>query len=135
MISKIKITRRIVVRLAVFMAIIAAALVLDSYFGNNPEEVKKIQAESQEQSNEQGAVYLITQSSSNTIKTFEDRVYSKHTKPQLHDKFLRSYHSIRNYQVLKAEVVKQTTPLISSYHYLVFQNHVFSPEEDSVALS
>ncbi|WP_319499858.1 hypothetical protein [Draconibacterium sp.] len=135
MISKIKITRRIVVRLAMFMAIIAAALVLDNYFGNNPEEVKKIQAESQEQSNEQSAVYLITQTTSNTIKTFEDRVYSKHTKPQLHDKFLRNYHSIRNYQVFKAEVVNQTTPLISSYHYLVFQNHVFSPEEDSIALS
>ncbi|WP_319479564.1 hypothetical protein [uncultured Draconibacterium sp.] len=135
MISKIKITRKFAVQLAMFMVVIAAALVLDVYFGNNPEEVKKIQAESQEQSNEQGAVYLITQSSSNTIKTFEDRVYSKHTKPQLHDKFLRSYHSIRNYQVLKAEVVKQTTPLILSYHYLVFQNHVFSPEEDAIALS
>lgn len=118
-----------------FMAIIAAALVLDTYFGNNPEEVKKIQAESKEQSKELGAVYLITQTSSNTIKTFEDRVYSKHTKPQLHDKFLRNYHSIRNYQVFKAEVVKQTTPLISSCHYLVFQSHVFSPEEDSAVLS
>ena len=118
--------------MAMFMAIIVAALVLDNYFGNNPEEVKKIQAESQEQSNEQGAVYLITQTASNTIKTFEDRVYSKNTKPQLHDKFLRNYHSIRNYQVLKAEVVMQTTPLISSYHYLVFQNHVFSPDEDSI---
>lgn len=132
MISKIKITRRIVVRMAIFMAIIAAALVLDNYFGNNPEEVKKIQAESQEQSSAQGKVYLITQTASNTVKTFEDRCNSRNTKPQLHDKFLRDYHSVRNYQVFKAEVVQQTTPLISSYHYLVFQNHVFSPDEDSL---
>ncbi len=121
-----------IARLAVFAAFIAAAFVLDVYFGNHPEELEKIKAESQEQNNEKGAVYLIAQSAQNTIKTFEDRVYAKHLKIQLHDKFLRNYHSIRNYQVLKAEVVNQTSPLISSYHYLVFQNHVFSPDEDSI---
>ncbi|WP_321348446.1 hypothetical protein [uncultured Draconibacterium sp.] len=130
MISKIKITRKLAVRLAMFLAVISAALILDNYFGNNPEEVEKIQAESQEQSNEQGAVYLITQTAPNTIKTLEDRVTARNSKLQLHDKFLQNYHSIRNYQVLKAEVVMQTTPLISSYHYLVFQNHVFTPDED-----
>lgn len=130
MISKIKITRKFAVRLAMFLAVISAALILDNYFGNNPEEVEKIQAKSQEQSNGQGAVYLITQTASNTIKTFEDRVSARSSKLQLHDKFLRNYHSIRNYQVFKAEVAMQTTPLISSYHYLVFQNHFFSPDED-----
>ena len=132
MIYKIKITRKFAVQLAMFMAVIAAALVLDVYFGNNPEEVKRIKTESQEQSSEQGKVYLISQTASNTIKTFEDRCHSRNTKPQLHDKFLRNYHSVRNYQVLKAERVIQTTPLISSYHYLVFQNHVFSPDEDPI---
>ncbi len=129
---KINSTRKLIIRIAVFMTVITAAFVLDVYFGNNPEELEKIQAESQEQNNEQGTVYLITQTAQNTTKTFEDRVYSKHLRVQLHDKFLRNYHSIRNYQVFKAELVKQTTPLISSYHYLVFQNHVFSPDEDSI---
>ncbi|MDX8341574.1 hypothetical protein SLH46_20415 [Draconibacterium sp. IB214405] len=129
---KITITRKLIAQLAVFMAVIAAAFVLDVYFGNHPEELEKIQAESQEQNNEKGTVYLITQTAQNTTKTFEDRVYAKHLKVQLHDKFLRNYHSVRNYQVLKAEVAKQTSPLISSYHYLVFQNHVFSPDEDSI---
>ncbi|HYQ56066.1 MAG TPA: hypothetical protein VEP89_01880 [Draconibacterium sp.] len=129
---KINITRKSIARLAAFVAVIAAAFVLDVYFGNHPEEVEKIHAESQEENNDQGIVYLITQTTPNTVKTFEEKVSSRQLQVKLHDKFLRHYYSIRNYQVLKAEVVTQTTPLISSYHYLVFQNHVFSPDEDSI---
>lgn len=114
-----------------FMVIIAAALVLDNYFGNNPEELEKIhsESESQKHDNAQGNVYMISQTISGGFKILEEKAFSRSTKLQLHDKFLRSYHSIRNFQVLKAEIVQQTTPLISSYHYLVFQNHVFSSDE------
>ena len=56
MVFGIQITRKFAVRLAMFMAVIAAALILDNYFGNNPEELKKIHAESPEQSSTNGNV-------------------------------------------------------------------------------
>ncbi|WP_347839652.1 hypothetical protein [uncultured Draconibacterium sp.] len=130
---KINITKRLMAKLALFMVVVAAAFILDVYFGNHPEELKKIQAESQEQSSDQGKVYLITQTTVNSVKILEQKASARQLKLQLHDKFLRNHHSSRNYQVLKAEVVKQTTPLILSYHYLVFQNHIFSPDEDPLA--
>lgn len=119
--------------MAMFVAVIATAFVLDVYFGNNQQELEKIQAQSEEQSNEAGKVYLVAQTAPGTVKTSEQKTSTRTPQLQSHDKFLRKYYSNRNYQVLKAEVVTQTTPLISSYHYLVFQNHFVSPEEDPLA--
>ncbi len=120
--------------MAVFMAVIAAAFFMDVYFENNPKELENIQAESGKQTSEPESVYLIAQSSTVTLKTSVQKSPTRKLQVQLHDKFLRKYHSIRNYEVLKAELATQTTPLILSYHYLVFQNHFFStPDEDHTA--
>jgi hypothetical protein len=127
---KVNITRKLAIRVAFISAIIGAALLLDVYFENNPEELQNIQAESHE-TNEPGNVYLISQSNTTSFKTPVQKNLNRKLQVQSHDKFLRKYHQVRNYQVLKADVEKQTTPLILSYHYLVFQNYFFTlPDEE-----
>lgn len=115
------------------MAVICSAFVLDVYFDNNLAELEIIQAESQDQNTEPGKVYVISQSAPTNVKTSVQKSNDRKVKLQLHDKFLRKNYSIRKFQVLKAEVVKQTSPLISSYHYLVYQNHSFTSDEDSLS--
>jgi hypothetical protein len=128
---KIKITKKLVVQMALFIAIVGTAVLLDVYFENNPEELESIQAESKKQTNEQGEVYLISQTSSTSVKTSFPKNPNRKLRVESHDKFLRKHYHLRNYQVLKAEVKKQTTPLIHSYHYLVFQNYFFTlPDEE-----
>ena len=123
-----------VLRMAVVLSIVAAAILLDVYFGNNPAELENIQAESQEHSSETGGIYLIAQTNPTNAKTSAQKSITRKLPVQLHDKFLRKYHQVRNYQVLKAEVQSQTAPIIQSYHYLVFQNYFFSqPDEDAMA--
>lgn len=121
-------------RMAIIMAVVAAAFVLDNYFNNNKlNELENIQAQSGEKSKEPGKVYVIAQTSPTTLKTSVSKNASRKLQVQLHDKFVRKYHSIRNYQVLKAEKATQTTPLISSYHYLVFQNYFFTPDDEPLS--
>ncbi|MEN8117428.1 MAG: hypothetical protein ABFS16_10640 [Bacteroidota bacterium] len=128
---KIEITKKMFVRMALFMVIIGAAILADVYFENNPAEFENIQANSEESTNNSNTVNLINQTGSITVNTFVLKLSGKKLHIQSHNKFLRKYHNIRNNQVLKAEVKTQTTPLILSYHYLVFQNFFFTlPDEE-----
>ena len=122
------------IRLAVFLALTGAALVLDAYSERNPADLDTIQAGAKEHNSEQqGEVYILAQSSSFSVKTSIQKTPIRNVQVEKHTKLLRDYCSIRNKQVLKAEVIKQTTPLITSYHFLVYQTHLFSPDEDPLA--
>lgn len=133
---KIEISKKLLLRLALFVALIGVAFLFDAYLDKNPAEIDSIRSESgKNQTQDTGSVYLITtQSSSLTLKTAGEKSVQRKLQIQLHDKFLRQYHQKRNYQVLKAELTTQSAPIIQSYHYLVFENHFFpQPDEDHQA--
>lgn len=120
--------------MALFVAIIGAAFLLDVYFENNPAELDTIQAENQTKTKDPGGVYLIAQAGTTGAETSFQKSSSRKLQVQSHDKFLRKYHQHRNNDVLKAEVQVQTAPIIQSYHYLVFQNYFFTqPDEDPLS--
>lgn len=128
------ITTKLVMRMAIIVAMVGAAILLDVYLENNLSELENIQAESQAKSSEQGGVYIIAQNGSISIKTLSEKHSCRKLKVQLHDRFLRKYHQLRNNQVLQAEQSTQSAPIIQSYHYLVFQNFLFTqPDEDTLA--
>lgn len=127
---KIDITKRILVRIAMTLAIVGAAVLFDVYFENDLDELENIQTESKEHSTEKGSIYIIAQSSTISPKTSGEKSSNRKLKIQLHDKFLRKYHQIRNNQVLQAEQASQSAPVIQSYHYLVFQNYFFTQPDD-----
>ena len=122
------------IRLVVFLALMGAALVLDAYSERNLSDFDTIQAGAEEHNSEQhGEVYILAQSSSFTVKTSIQKTPIRNAQVEKHTKLLRNYCSIRNKQVLKAEVIKQTTPLIASYHFLVYQTHFYSLGEDPLS--
>lgn len=125
-----KISKKLVLKLLLFVAVIGLAAVFDAYSDKSTEEGKEIRSESKDATNDQHSVYFIAQSNCVTAKTSVQKNFNR--KPQLksHDKFIRKHHQLRNHQVLKAEVQSQTTPLIDSYHYLAFQNYFFSDPDD-----
>uniref|UniRef100_UPI00321620DA hypothetical protein n=1 Tax=uncultured Draconibacterium sp. TaxID=1573823 RepID=UPI00321620DA len=131
---RINITRKLLTRLAVIIAIVGGAVLLDNYFENNPDGLKNISAESGRHTSEPEHIYVIGQTTTVSLKTQVLKTSDRKLQVQLHDKFLRKYHQLRNYQVLQAEEQTQTAPIIQSYHYLVFQNHFFTrPDEDPLA--
>lgn len=127
---KKEISKKLVVRLALFAAVIGIAALFDIYFDNNRIELKEIETNSQEDEKEQGSILLINQTINSGAKVTAGKTVVK--KPQLksHDKFIQKYYQLRNYQVLKAEVQTQTAPLINAYHYLPFKNYFYSLPDD-----
>ncbi|HPF50000.1 MAG TPA: hypothetical protein PK335_00425 [Draconibacterium sp.] len=132
-IGKINISKQLVVKLAVFIVLTAAAVLIDAYLDKNPAGFDNIETSSKTQSPSQGEVMVLAQVFSTSAKTLVQKAPERTLHGSTHDKFLRNYHSVRDFQVFKAEVIHQTTPLITSYHYLVFQNHLFSPDEDPLS--
>lgn len=131
---RIDITKRLLVQMALFIAIVGSAVWVDVYFENNTAEFENIQAESEKQTAESNGVYIIAQTGTTSVKTSVQKLSTRKLQVQTHDKFLRKYYQIRNYQVLKTDAISQTTPLIQSYHYLVFQNYFYTqPDEEPLA--
>ncbi len=123
------------IRTAFFVAIIGVATIFDIYFENNPEKLKVIQTESTDNTSEQSVIYFVAQINTFDVKTSNQKNPIRKLQVQSHDKFIQKYHQLRNFQVLKAEVQTQTSPLILSYHYLVFENYFFSSPDDEPLIS
>jgi len=127
------ITKRWLIRFATFLALMGTALLLDAYFDKNPTEFENIQSGAEEHNPNQGEVYILAQNTVLTAKTSVQKTPTKNNQLEQHIRFLSDFYSTRNQQVFKEEVITQTTPLITSYHFLVFQTHLFPPDEDPVA--
>lgn len=132
---KIKISKKLILRLAFFVAVIGVATLFDVYFENNPEKLKVIQTESADNTDEQSIMYFVNHTNTFDVKTLSQKNTGRKLQVESHDKFIQKYHQLRNFQVLKAEVQTQTSPLILSYHYLVFKNYFFSAPDDEPLIS
>jgi cell division protein FtsL len=127
---KNKISKKLVMQLALFAAVIGIATLFDIYFDNKQVEIEEIEANSSEDEKEHDTILLISQSTNLGAKTSVNKTVVRKLQVKSHDKFIQKYYQIRNYQVLKAEVQTQTTPLINSYHYLAFKNYFYSIPDD-----
>ncbi len=127
---KNKISKKVVVKLAVFVAVIGLATLFDHYFDKNKAEAEEIEASSSKENQEQKTILLISQSPNFGVKTLAEKTIARKLQLKSQDKFVQKYYQLRNYQVLKAEVQTQTTPLISTYHYLAFKNYFYSVPDD-----
>jgi hypothetical protein len=132
---KRNISKILLVRLALFVAVIGVATLFDIFFESNSGRLEEMQTESTGNSGEQGKMYFVTQTNSIGAKTSAQKNAARKLQVKSHDKLIQKYHQLRNFQVLKAEVQSQTTLLISSYHYLAFKNYFFTNPDDEPLVS
>lgn len=130
MIIKKKISKKMLLRLALFVAVIGMASLFDIYFDES--KVKPAETETSQTNDEkkQEKIVLISQAANFDLKTQVQKTVVRKLQVKLHDKLLQKFYQLRNYQVLKAEVQTQTTPIINTYHYLAFKNYFFSVPDD-----
>jgi len=126
---KRKISKKVIFKLALFVTVIGIATLFDIYYENNQAETVKNEANSKDEK-KQDTILLISQSTDFGVKTPAYKTFSRKVQIKSQDKFIQKYYQLRNYQVLKAEVQTQTTPLINNYHYLAFKNYFYSVPDD-----
>ncbi len=133
---KLKLTKKQLLKLALFLAVIGLAHLIDSYFDKNPVHLDETETSSNNQHNEPNTVYLVNQINVLNVKVELQKPSVRNLQPKLYDRLIQKYHQVRNYQVLKAETDPKTSPLISAYHYLAFKNYFFTdPDDDNPRIS
>jgi len=123
---RIKISKRQYVQIALFLAVIGAAALFDMYSNTNNIKIGGVENGTSKQANDDASVLFFSQSIDLGVKIPVLKTIPRNLQIKTHDKFIQKYHQLRNYQVLKAEMQTQTTPIIFTYHYLVFRKHFFS---------
>lgn len=130
---KINISKKLLLRLAIFTGLIAVAVLYDVYFEKDSFDIQQTETNQKEKQKTPVNIYLITQSNPLNSKSSPQKIQTRRTPFDSNEKLIQKYHQLRNYQVLKAEVETGTVPLISLYAYLVFQQHFFTnPDDDSL---
>jgi len=122
-------------RLALFVAVIGMASLFDIYFSDTQVKPQETETGSGNDEKRQEKIVLISQSTNLDLKTQVQKPVVRKLQVKSHDKFIQKYYQLRNYQVLKAEVQTQTTPLINTYHYLAFKIYFFSVPDDIPLIS
>ncbi len=132
----IKISKKLILRLVLFAAVLGFASLLDTYFEKNPVQIDKPDTSPNHSASEHGTIYLFTQANYTfNAKPSIQKTPSRKLFEQSHDKFLQKYHQMRNYQELKADAKTHKVPLFLSYHYLVFRNYFYTVPDDEPLLS
>ena len=117
-------------RLAVFVAIIAAAALFDFYSQKNGIEFQVTKNQKQDQTSEKGNVQLFSQTIDWGVKVQVMKPLFRKYQERTHTKLIQQFHQLRNFQVLKAEVQTRTAPLILSYQFLAFSTYYYSSPDD-----
>ncbi len=123
-----------VIKLAIFAALIGLAVFLDNYFERNPVAVDEIASTPGQTADEHGTIYLFSQNSSTTVKSSDQRTPDRKIFQHSHNKLLQKYHQIRSYQVMKKEAKIQKTPFILTCHFLLFRSYHFTLPDDDTPL-
>lgn len=131
---KIKIQKRLVLQLALFLGVIAVATALDIYFDENSVEFESAENETKKTADEPGKIYLFSQSNTSAAKTSVQKNQNRRFCEK-HTRFLQRYHESKNFRILKSELKKPKTPLFLAYHYLLFRNYYFTVPDDDPHIS
>ncbi|MCG6189159.1 hypothetical protein [Maribellus maritimus] len=121
-------------KLLIFAALTGLAIFLDNYFEKNPVELNNIAEGSGHAASEHGTIYLFSQSSSTTVKSFDQRIPDQRILQHSHNKLLQKYHQLRSYQMMKKEAGIQNKPLILTCCFLLFRSYHFTFPDDDIPL-
>jgi hypothetical protein len=128
---KLKITKLLLVRVLVFAALTAVAVLFDLYFEKHPAALEELQTGPENEACDHGAIYLFSQSSSFGVKSSAQKTLGRKLFDDAHDKLLQKCHQLRHHQALKAETAVPLKPLFLSYHHLIFRHYYLTfPDDD-----
>lgn len=127
---KIKISKKGLLRLLLFMVLTGTSVFFDHYFENHPESFKERKTEGNDNKSEQGFIYLISQVNNTGAKLSNQKLPERKLLDQAHDRLLQKCHQLRNHLAFKSERKAPLKPLFLSYHHLIFRNHFAPPDNE-----
>ena len=128
-------TKHLLMRLCLLLALVGAAAVFDMYHASNQklaEKIRKIPVPG-EVGNQK--IYICNQVPSYNLKTSVTEFSVRFRFAYTQDKFLLKHYNLRTFQLMKAETLLSFFPAGCSLHALPFTRVLYSSPDDTPPLS
>jgi len=128
------ISNSFIIRLSLLVALIAAAAVFDMYHSSNLKLADKIRKIPVSDETETNKTFVCTQIPNFNLKTQGSEFSVRFRFACTQDKFLLKYYNLRTFQLMKAEALSSSFPILNSFHYLPFNQVLYASPDDTPPL-
>lgn len=132
---KLTISKKFVLRLALFIAVVSSAVIFDMCHDQLPEQLVEQQQDASQHQLDISQVFYYNPVNSFKIRTGSDRLLSKILFAIGHDRFLTAFHNHKAYHILKAESLKERSPQNQMVHFRKFIICHHSTSDDNLPIS
>lgn len=129
------ISNSFVLRLSLLLALVAAAAVFDMYHSANRKLTEKINKIPVSDETEANKTFICTQVPTYNLKTLGTEFSVRFRFTCTQDKFLLKYYNLRTFQLMKAEALHSSFPVLSSFHSLPFNRVLYASPDDTPPLA
>jgi hypothetical protein len=128
------ISRQLIVRLCLLLALMSAAAIFDLYHVSNPKMAAH-QPKGSSSDEADNKVFFFNQSPSTNFKTLANDFVVRIRFACTQDKFLLKYYNLRTFQMMKAETSHSFFTSASLLHSLPFKRVIYESPDDTPPLS
>ncbi len=129
------ISKHLVVRLCMMLALIGAAAVFDMYHTVNLKLADNIRKIPSHDDSGSGKTFYCNQIPSFNLKTSSTEFSIRFRFAFNQDKFLLKHYNLRTFQLLKAERINSLFSAICSSHFLPFNRVLYASPDDTPPIS
>lgn len=131
--KKRHISNHFIFRISLIVVLLCAAFAIDHYIDHHAVHIGKFQSTSKSHKAEQSSQFFLSASASQNSQTADSKNENRNPVRAAQMKELQSYHT-QIFDRYPANGNKLPAgPIITSYHFLSFQKHIFPPGEDEDA--
>lgn len=129
------ISNSFIMRLTLLLALVAAAAVFDMYHSANQKLTEKIRKIPVSDETETNKTFVCTQVPTINLKSLGSEFSVRFRYACTQDKFLLKYYNLRTFQMMKAEALHSSFPVICSFHSLPFNRVLYDSPDDTPPLA
>lgn len=129
------ISKHLIMRFCLMLALVGAAAVFDMYHTANQKIVESIRKNPTQDSADNGKTFYCNQLPTFNLKTSTTELSVRFRFAFTQNKFLQKHYNLRTFQLLKAEALNSCFPIVSSFHALAFNRKIYDSPDDTPLLS
>ncbi|HAQ19042.1 MAG TPA: hypothetical protein DCR40_07400 [Prolixibacteraceae bacterium] len=129
------ISKSFIIRLSLLLALVGAAAVFDIYHSANQKLTEKMNRTPASDDTEANKTFFCTQVPTYNLKTLGTEFSVRFRFAYTQDKFILKYYNLRTFQLMKAETLHSSFPVICSFHSLPFNRVLYASPDDTPPLA
>ncbi len=128
------ISKSLIIRLSLLLALVAAAAVFDMYHVANKNLAEKFHKMPSSEESESNKTFFCNQVQTFNLKTSATEFSVRFRFACTQDKFLLKHYNLRTFQLMKAEALNSSFVSVCSFRSLPFNRAIYSSPDDTPPL-